>query len=151
MNKPAKKLLLAVRPIDLPVVSAVLGDGFDVTIAHRLDDAKARLNAEIGLIACGVHFDEGMMFELLNAARSNPLTKSTPFYVLFKEEQGYSRPIIDGIRSASKLLGATDFIDLLKMAQELGEDNAKEVIRKSISEVLEQSSQDKAWKSVERF
>jgi hypothetical protein len=151
MNKPAKKLLVAVRPIDLPAVSAALGDGFDVTITHRLDDAKARLNEEVGLIACGVHFDDGMLFELLNAARSNPVTQSTPFYVLLKEEQGYSRPIIDGIRSASKLLGATGFIDLLKMAQELGEDGAKEVIRKSIREVLDQSSQDKTWKSVDRI
>lgn len=136
MNKPAKKLLLAIRPVDLPAVSAMLGDGFDLLLVHRLDQAKAKLDADIGLIACGVHFDDGMLFELLNAARSCPATRSTPFYVLFKPDQGYSRPIIDGMRSASKLLGATDFIDLRKIVQELGEDGAKAMFRKTISEVL---------------
>lgn len=136
MNMPAKKLLLAVRPIDLPAVSTALGDGFNVVITHHLEEAKAELGADIGLIACGVHFDDGMLFELLDAARSTPATESTPFYVLFKAEQGYSKPIIDGIRRASKLLGATDFIDLLELVQTLGEDAAKEFIRKNIREIL---------------
>jgi len=136
MNKPAKKILLAIRSADLPAVAAVLGDGFDVVVSHRLEEAKTVLTAEIGLIACGVHFDGGMLFELLNAARSNPATRDTPFFVLLKEKKGYSQPIIDGIRSASKLLGATDFIDLLEMARELGEEGAKEVLRTGIREIL---------------
>lgn len=136
MNQPVKKLLLAVRPMDLPAVSAALGKEFDVLITHRLEDAQAKLSAEVGLIACGVHFDGGMLFELLNAVRANPATQATPFYVLFKAEQGYSQPIIDGVRSAAKLLGATDFIDLLNMARELGEQGAYEAIRQGIREIL---------------
>jgi hypothetical protein len=141
MNKPAKKLLLAVRPIDLPTVSVALGDEFDIVIMHRLEEAKARLKDDIGLIACGVHFDDGMLFELLSAARSHPITHSTPFYVLFKEERDYSGPMIDGMRSASKLLGATDFIDLLKMEQELGAAGAREAIRMGMREILKQPGQ----------
>jgi hypothetical protein len=141
MNKPAKKLLLAVRPSDLLTVSLALGDGFDTVITHRFEEAKARLNADIGLIACGVHFDDGMMFELLSAARSHSITQSTPFYVLFKEDRDYSHSMIDGIRSASKLLGATDFIDLLKMEQELGVEGARKAIRRRIREILKQPDQ----------
>ncbi|MGV3740787.1 MAG: hypothetical protein ACO1NO_00575 [Burkholderiaceae bacterium] len=136
MNKPAKKILLAIRPSDLPAVAALLGDGFDVIVSHRLEQATAALSAEIGLIACGVHFDGGMLFELLNATRSNPATRDTPFFVLLKEKKGYSQPIIDGIRSASKLLGATDFIDLLSLTQELGEEGAKQALRKGVREIL---------------
>lgn len=141
MNKPAKKLLLAVRPIDLPAVSLALGNGFDIVITHRLEEARARLKDDIGLIACGAHFDDGMLFELLNAARSHPVTRSTPFYVLFKEERDYSRPMIDGIRSASKVLGATNFIDLLKMEQELGAEGARKAIRMGIRAILKQPGQ----------
>jgi hypothetical protein len=139
MNKPAKKILLAVRPSDLPTVSLALGEGFDIVLTHRLEEAKARLKGDIGLIACGVHFDGGMLFELLNATRSHPITQSTPFYVLFKEEKDYSRPMVDGIRSASKLLGATDFIDLLKMEQELGAEGARQALRIGIRGILKQS------------
>lgn len=114
----------------------MLGDGFDVVVIHRLEEAKAALTGEIGLIACGVHFDGGMLFELLNAVRSNPVTRDTPFFVLLKEKKGYSQPIIDGIRSASKLLGATDFIDLLEMVREFGEEGAREAIRIGIREIL---------------
>jgi hypothetical protein len=144
MNKPAKKLLLAVRPSDLPTVSLALGDGFDTVITHRFEEAKSRLKADIGLIACGVHFDDGMMFELLKAARAHPITQSTPFYVLFKEERDYSGPMIDGMRSASKLLGATDFIDLLKMEQELGAEGARKAIRMRIREILKRSAQTRS-------
>lgn len=136
MHKPAKKILLAVRPTDLTAVATVLGNEFDVVLVHRFDEAIAALNAEIGLIACGVHFDEGMMFELLNAARSNPATRSTPFYVLFRPEPGYSQSIIDGMRRASKLLGASDFIDLLQMMRDLGETGAQEAIRQGLRDIL---------------
>jgi hypothetical protein len=139
MNKPAKKLLLAVRPNDLPMVSLALGDEFDIVITHRFEEAKARLKDDIGLIACGVHFDSGMLFELLNAARSHPVAQSIPFYVLFKEEQDYSRAMIDGIRSAAKVLGASDFIDLVKMELELGAECAREAIRMGIREILKHS------------
>lgn len=115
----------------------MLGDEFHVAVTHSLEDATSRLSEEFGLIACGVHFDGGMLFELLNAARSNPATHATPFFVLLKEKEGYSQSIIDGIRSASRLLGATDFIDLPKMVQELGEDGAKQTIRQGICEILQ--------------
>lgn len=137
MHKPMKKFLLAIRPGDLPSVATMLGEGFDVAVTHSLEDAKSKLSDAFGLIACGVHFDGGMLFELLSAVRSNPATHATPFFVLLKEKEGYSQPIIDGIRSASKLLGATDFIDLPKMVQELGEDGAKQAIRQGICEILE--------------
>lgn len=136
MNKPAKKILLAVRPGDLTAVATLLGHEFDVVLTYRFEEAKASLTSEVGLIACGVHFDGGMLFELLNAARSTPATQSTPFYVLFKPEPGYSQPIIAGVRSASRVLGATDFIDLLQMAQELGEEGAQEALRQGIREIL---------------
>jgi hypothetical protein len=143
MNKPAKKLLLAIRPSDLPMASLALGDEFDIVITHRLEEAKARLQEDIGLIACGVHFDGGMLFELLNAARSHPVAQSIPFYVLFKEERDYSRAMIDGIRSAAKVLGASDFIDLLKMEQELGAEGAKEVVRMGIREIFKHSDKNR--------
>jgi hypothetical protein len=52
----------------LTAVATVLGDEFDAMISDRLEEAFAMLDSEIGLIACGIHFDGGMLFELLDAA-----------------------------------------------------------------------------------
>jgi hypothetical protein len=107
-----KSILIAVAPDDSPVVSAIVGTEFNVVMCHTLRDAEANLKDNIGLIACGVHFDHGNMFELLRAAKANQATRSVPFFLVLKENTTHSPAVIHGIRSAGELLGVDLFIDL---------------------------------------
>lgn len=139
-----KSILVAVAPDDSPVVSAIVGTEFNVVMCHTLRDAEASLKSNIGLIACGVHFDHGNMFELLRAAKFNPTTRSVPFFLVLKENTSHSPAVIDGIRSAGELLGVDVFIDLSALGPDLDIQIRYERVRKMAREALSlsASSQD---------
>lgn len=131
-----KKVLVAVRPQDLQLVASALGTEFDTLICHTLKEAEAALGPEIGTIACGVHFDSGAMFDLLRAAKANPATQQVPFYLLLGEGSGHSEAMLQGIRSAAKVLGAAGFTDLSQLRGELGEQGTYERLRQGVREAL---------------
>ncbi|HEV2609416.1 MAG TPA: hypothetical protein VGU61_04045 [Noviherbaspirillum sp.] len=133
---PSKTILLAIRPQDLPLVTAALGSEFDVKICHTYEEAKANLKASVGLIACGVHFDHGSMFDLLRAAKADPQTCCIPFYLLLGEGTVHSQAVLDGIRKAAKLLGAAGFTDLSRLRADLGKQQAYEILRQTVRQAL---------------
>jgi hypothetical protein len=134
---PPKKVLLAVRPVDLPLVSTALGPAFELILCHTVEDAVAHFSENVGLIACGVRFDSGRMFDLLQEAKSNALTQEIPFYlILGNDEHGYSTAMIYGIRSAARALGASGFADLGKLVKTLGSGGAYSVLRSAIQKRL---------------
>lgn len=131
-----KKILVAIRPADLPIVRATLGSEFHVVVCHSFDDAIVQLTEQIGMIACGVHFDDGAMFDLLRAAKANSITRSVPFFLLIDEGAAYSPAIIEGIRLAAKILGAEALTDLSRLKTEVGEQQAYERLRQSVRKAL---------------
>ena len=133
----SKKVLVAVRPEDLPIVSDALGSAFDLIVCHNLADAQSHLGADIGLIACGVRFDSGRMFELLHAVKANPDTRSVPFYLILGVGKGYSQAILQGIKSAAEALGATGLTDLSRLENALGKEQAYQRLRDVIRQHLE--------------
>jgi hypothetical protein len=124
-----KKVLVAVRPGDLHIVSEALGSEFDLIICHALADARAHLAEDIGLIACGVRFDSGRMFDLLDAVKAHPNTQSVPFYLLLGAGKGYPKAILNGIKSAATVRGVTEFTDLSRLETKLGKEDAYEMLR----------------------
>jgi hypothetical protein len=135
-TKVPQKVLLAIRPIDLEVVSEVLGDEFELLICYTLEQAVSHLNDNIGVIICGVRFDSGSMFELLSAAKANLNTKWVPYYLIAGEDIKYSHAILEGVRKAAKVREATGFIQLAKVVHDLGKNRAYEHIRQSIRDIL---------------
>ncbi len=135
-EKPEKKILVAVRAADLPIVRDALGIEFNVVVCHTLDDAIDQLTEQVGLIACGVHFDDGAMFDFLRCAKANPETRAIPFFLLIDEGAAYSNAIIEGIRLAAKLLGAAALTDLSRLKTEVGEQQAYERLRQTVRDAL---------------
>lgn len=131
-----KKILISIRPDDLHLVAAALGDEFSTIVCHTLKDARSHLSSELGLIACGVHFDGGAMFDLLRAAKSDPSTKDVPFFVLIGQASGHSESVLSGIRTAARLLGAEGFTDLTRLQADLGQQAAYQRIRAIVRQVL---------------
>jgi hypothetical protein len=136
---PSKRILVAIHPRDLHTVNVALGAEFPVTVCHTLKDAEAELGPEIGLVACGVHFDEGTMFELLKAVKANAQMQDVPFYLLVGDQSNLTDSMLSGIRSAAKLLGSAGFIELSKLKQEVGEVDAYERLRSAVKEALGRS------------
>lgn len=132
----SKKVLVAIRPHDLHLVAAALGSEFDTIICHTLKEAEAALGPAVGVIACGVHFDRGAMFDLLRMAKANVHTSNVPFYLLLGEGSGHSEAVLQGIRSAAKLLGARGFTDLRRLRSELGDEQAYDRLRAGVREAL---------------
>jgi hypothetical protein len=131
-----KSILIAVAPDDSHVVSAIVGTEFDVVVCHTLKDAQANLKEHIGLIACGVHFDHGNMFELLRAAKANQATRSVPFFLVLKENTSHSPAVVHGIRSAGELLGVDVFIDLSALSPDADIQVRYERVRQMAREAL---------------
>jgi response regulator RpfG family c-di-GMP phosphodiesterase len=130
------KILLAVRPADLADISDFLTSEFSVVVCTTMEEAVENLTDEIALIACGVRFDSGKMFELLDAVRANPATSRIPYYLLVAAGTNYSYAILEGIRRAAKVKGISGFINLSRLVADLGRDNAYERVRQGIRDVL---------------
>jgi hypothetical protein len=135
----SRKMLLAVRPVDLQAISDVLGSEFDLIICYTLEQAIEHINDDIALIVCGVRFDQGSMFDLLNAVRANPHTNSTPYYLIVGEDTKYSASILEGIRKAAIIKGVDGFIELAKLTLDMGREQAYGRIREKLRALLRPS------------
>ncbi|WP_156396844.1 hypothetical protein [Noviherbaspirillum sp. Root189] len=133
-----KKLVIAVREVDKLFTQAILGDAFDVVLCHTLEDAKAAIDEQVGMVVCGVHFAQGAVFELLQFVRSNPVSRQVPFFVMLDTagRYNYSPAIVHGLRAAAKALGATGFTDLSALVEKTGREEAIEILRRGIQDAL---------------
>jgi hypothetical protein len=131
-----RKLLVAVRPQDIYLVFEALGTEFDLVICHSLTTAKAVLGENIGLITCGVRFDEGRMLDLLRYVKENPETQSIPFLCVIGAGKSFSPAVLKGIKQAVLILGANGIIDLSELRRKLGDEQAYETLRQVIRKVL---------------
>ena len=104
-----KKLLIAIRQEDLALTKNIIGDEFDILVCHTFKDACSALDGTVGLVACGVHFDGGKVFDFLRHVRENPGTADLPFFILLGAGSRYSPAIVTGIKAAAKLLKVTGF------------------------------------------
>lgn len=133
---PSKRVLVAIHPRDLPTVEVALGTEFPFTVCHTLKEAEAQLGPDIGLVSCGVHFDEGAMFDLLHAVKAHPQMQGVPFYLLVGENSQFTDSMLLGIRAAAELLAVRGFIELAKVKQQVGEAKAYERLRAAVREAL---------------
>ena len=136
------KLLIAVRPEDRDLVMAIVGNEFNIALCHTFTAAQAHMDETVKLVVCGVHFDNGKVFDFLRYVRESPSTENVPFFILLGAGSRYSPAIIDGIRAAAKLLRVTGFTDLTRFADKVGKEAAYEALRQGIRDTLVQRGED---------
>lgn len=131
-----KKLLLATRPDVRPLALRALADHFELEFCYNLNDAITALGHGVDGIVCGLHFGEGEFFDFLQHAKSNPGTRSIPFFCLHGSGGSLSTPIQKSIEIATKAAGAERYIQISKMRAELGDEEAFKKIRGLINELV---------------
>jgi hypothetical protein len=138
IGKPT--LLIAVSPQDIQLVHDVLGEEFNLLVCHSFQDAETLLAKDISLVTCGVHFDQGRMFDLLRLVRSRPHLHDVPFLLALGREVRYSPAILQGIETAAESLGATAFINMLELVSSMGKEEAYEDMRRTVRRLLHLNS-----------
>jgi hypothetical protein len=131
-----KKILIAIRPEDAEMMAEALGPGFDAVVCHSLAEAQTGLDQGVSLIACGLHFDDGRMFEFLKYVKANPVTKSLPFFCVKGAGGPLSRAIYQSIVIATEALGASGFVDLSDLKSKLGDEQTYKILRDALRQLL---------------
>lgn len=106
------RILTAVAPDTEERVRRIL-TGHDVRFVHHLADAQAALARDgIELILVGARFDESRMFDLLEHIRQVAGHKRIPIVAAIIAPTRMSRSTVDGLAHATKIFGASVFINL---------------------------------------
>jgi len=137
---PRPKLLIAVRPEDMALSKIILGNEFNVVFCHTYEEACRALDGSVQMVTCGVHFDNGKVFDLLRYVRATPEFETLPFFILLGAGSRYSHAIVQGIRAAAELLKVTAFTDLTRFAEKFGKDASFDALRKGIREAIAAST-----------
>ena len=134
------KVLVAIRPEDADVMRRVFGDEFEIISCITLAEAQAALSADLAMIACGVHFDDGRMFDLLKLVKADPQLSTIPFWGILRDEGLLSSAITRGIRTAMKSLGANGLFNLSQIAPGVDEEATFIELRSAIRQSLASKS-----------
>lgn len=130
------KVLVAIRPDDADVMHHVFGEEFEVISCITLAEAQAALSPDLAMIACGVHFDDGRMFDLLKHVKADPQFSVIPFWGILRDEGLLSNAITRGIRTAMKSMGANGLFNLSQLDTESDEHTAYRELRSTIRKSL---------------
>jgi CheY-like chemotaxis protein len=131
-----ERILIAAATDSAQAASQALKKDFALTFCTSLVDARSVLKDGFDLILCGLHFDEGRMFDFLREVKADPQTKSIPFLCIKSTDGMLSPAISQSIEIASHSLGANGFVDLFQWKAAHGDEEAYEKFRRLVIEVM---------------
>ena len=111
-------ILCAVAPDTEERVRRILA-GHDMHFVRDIDAAEAALKKEgIGLVLVGARFDESRMFDLLDYIRKKAEHKKIPIVAAVVGVTQMSRETVAGLKYATKIFGASVFLNLNDFADD---------------------------------
>lgn len=133
---PDKKLLIAIGQDDVPLVTSIFEKDFELMLCHSFAHACAATDDSFDLIACGLHFDDGRMFDYLRHVKSDPATAHIPFFCIAGSRTVLSPAILKSIAAATSSLGAQGFINLGRWQKQHGQAQAHVMLREATHRYL---------------
>ena len=128
-----KTILIAAVPASAAVISNALGSTARMMTAHTIEDAFEAALIGVDLVIAGTYFDNARMFDLLRRLKSDAKTRHIPVLcvrgVSAQDILGTQtiQPVLaslDIVESASRALGAEDYIDLIARRRDIDVDAA---------------------------
>ncbi|KIF79795.1 hypothetical protein TSA66_01435 [Noviherbaspirillum autotrophicum] len=132
MQQEKRTLLLAIRPDDKPLATAIIDDDYHAVYCHTYEQAQACLDEDIYAVVCGIHFDNGKVFDYLRHVRTHPAGRDIPVFILLGNSSRYSPSIVHGMRRAAEVLGVTAFTDLIRLVDKVGKERAIDLLRQGL-------------------
>ncbi|MDQ9170640.1 hypothetical protein Q8A64_09480 [Oxalobacteraceae bacterium R-40] len=122
-SKTSLKILVAIRSDHQELISSIL-EGNDLTFVHSLDQAYAALSPDFDLIVCGLHFENGRMYDFLKFSKAYQPTKDIPFLCVQLTGGILAYGAFKSMVTAFDVLGGDLFVQLAKWRIELGDEQA---------------------------
>ena len=130
-------LLIAAREEEQAILRELLGRQHHLLCCADLHGAAAQLERDIDAILCSPHFDEGQLFELLELARLQAGSRTTPLYAVVAESRPFSRHVVDGRESARVLLGGQGVLDFAGWRRTEGEEEARQRLQRAVANIVD--------------
>lgn len=111
LELPVAKILTAVAPDAEERVRRIL-TGHALRFVQDLQAATAAVDDTIQLIFVGAHFDESRMFDLLDYIRKHAEHRRIPIVAAIVAKKRMSAETVRGLAYATKIFGATVFVNL---------------------------------------
>jgi hypothetical protein len=111
-------ILTAVAPDTAERVRRILA-GHTLHFVSHIDEARRALdNNDVQLVFVGARFDESRMFDLLEFIRADAETKGIPIVAAVVATTRLTRETITGLAHATKIFGASVFVNLNDFADD---------------------------------
>lgn len=125
-----REILVAVRPHLTDVAAEALARlGMPLVFTHTLADACAQLQTGRFRLALGtLQFDDSRLFDMLASARAS----GTPLVAMRLTVSQLPDSVIDAFFRAAQLLGFHGWIDVYRLAQRQGEEQALSHLRELV-------------------
>ncbi|MGV3740702.1 MAG: hypothetical protein ACO1NO_00140 [Burkholderiaceae bacterium] len=129
------KILLAVSTPELHGLMMEILHEHRLCIVTTVDQAIEAFHPELDLIICGLHFDMGRMYELLQYAKYSPKVKNIP--VLTVQLTGGILPygVFKSMECAFQLLGGDLLVQVDKWRIEMGDEPAFARLREVVETI----------------
>lgn len=121
-----KSVLFAVNLESKRVFIKAIPALFQTSWCSSVEEAQSQLQTKFDLIVICTYFDSSRMFDLLRYCKSVPEISNTPVLCIRALGGAFEDTAFQGVDIASKALGAVAFIDLIRIINELGRDQAME-------------------------
>lgn len=135
-----KTLLAAIDREDVESIRAALGDEFQLLIGHTLPAVRTALQGRVHAVLCGLHFDDGRLFALLELLAADERLRRLPVLCIKDAGGSLSPAIRKSISIATDKLGARGFTDLAELRAEHGEQHARACLRATVHRLLSGSA-----------
>jgi hypothetical protein len=117
------KILVAIRPDHQALMSTILKNN-DLSFVQDIEEAYAALSPRFDLIVCGLHFENGRMYDFLKFSKAYQQTKDIPFLCVQLTGGILPYGAFKSMVTAFDVLGGDLFVQLAKWRIELGDEQA---------------------------
>jgi hypothetical protein len=127
------RILVAGTPEGVSLVAGILGEELELLAAHSVDEALRQLKQAEPLhaVVCNLRLDDSRMFDFLHACAGVPAPRPRIVY-LHASPPPLSAPAKRAMEAALEALGVQALIDFPALGAHLGEEAARELLRRMI-------------------
>jgi hypothetical protein len=131
------RVLVAGTRLGIAAVREVLDEQAELVGAQSVEEALAEVERGVKLIICNVRFDDSRMFDFLGALAGRPAARGIPVVCCRVRHRPLSAGARRAIALALEALGVAEFVDMQAIEEELGQEAAREALRRAALSRLE--------------